>query len=128
MEKIRAQGPEAFKAFFQSALTSAQETYQKNEGQDVPGWHWVECDACKKWRLVTGACLPRVCGSTHVGKEGVGGGSSHGAVMSHRVCGVEVHMCRPACLLRESTVKRVVGHVISTVNPALLHACRQQLA
>jgi hypothetical protein len=55
MEKVRAQGPEAFKAFFQGALANAQQSFNE-EGAAPPGWHWVECDACKKWRLVTGVC------------------------------------------------------------------------
>lgn len=51
---VRAKGPEAFKEYFQGALVTARQVYAENSGADLPGWHWVGCDACEKWRLVTG--------------------------------------------------------------------------
>jgi hypothetical protein len=70
IEKARDQGPEAFKQFFQGALASAQVAYA--QGQDQPGWHWLMCEACKQWRLVTGALVffgGGQLGTSHKGRQ-----------------------------------------------------------
>ena len=50
IEKAREHGPEAFKQCLQAALD-----YSKHAGGAEPlGWHWVACEACEQWRLVSG--------------------------------------------------------------------------
>ena len=55
IQQARMQGEAVWKAYFQDVLTNAQKNF--DTPQQDPLWHWVECDACKKWRLVSGGPL-----------------------------------------------------------------------
>lgn len=91
IEAARQRGPEAFKQCVQEALQ-----YAKTISPDAPqGWHWVECDACTKWRLVSGAC----CGlDSTAGGEGREGMAS--AVVRLPACITVTNgpVCPPCCV------------------------------
>jgi hypothetical protein len=61
IEAARDRGPEAFRVEFQTALEKGQE----DSDATPPGWHWVLCDECQKWRMLSGVC-ERKCGSVAV--------------------------------------------------------------
>jgi hypothetical protein len=53
IEEVRNQGPAAWQQYFQGILATAQQHYN-DTGADMNMWHWVECEECKKWRLISG--------------------------------------------------------------------------
>eukprot|EP00879_Flechtneria_rotunda_P017027 GHRR01017829.1.p1 GENE.GHRR01017829.1~~GHRR01017829.1.p1 ORF type:complete len:200 (+),score=42.31 GHRR01017829.1:402-1001(+) len=52
IERGRQQGPEAFRVMLANAIRQAN-----SAGKEPMGWHWVGCELCGKWRLVSGAAF-----------------------------------------------------------------------
>jgi hypothetical protein len=55
-ESAREAGPEAFQQHLAACVHHASAVLQ---GADLAGWHWLQCEACQKWRLVSGVCVRR---------------------------------------------------------------------
>jgi hypothetical protein len=53
IEVIRNQGPMVWKLYFEGILATAHRHFNSGLG-NLPMWNWVECDVCKRWRLVLG--------------------------------------------------------------------------
>ena len=129
VQQARMQGEAAWKAYFQDVRTNAQKKW--DTPQQDPLWHWVECDACKKWRLVSGGPLSS-CTGYCVLIIAVMGACDHGPrAQTGSPKGTACHLCAPVQLQRADSpyaVHRLKhNHCLVQASTQCQHTCSTHL-